>query len=334
MGSITLVGAIIVAGGIFMFVMGIGIARRPANSAAGDDMQARLAQYGVGSVAEADAAAPKPQARNLRERLNLMFQPAADRLGKGNVKKGKAPLVEQLAKADLKLRTSEYFMIQVGCVVVLAIVGYIRFGTPIHALIFGVVGYFIPGFYVKRRMAKRLKMFNDQLGDTLILLSNALKAGYSFAQAIDTVSKNAVPPMSEEFSRSVREMNLGGSVEEALGNMLKRVESADFDLVVTAVAIHRTVGGNLAEILDNISYTIRERVRIKGEIKTLTAQASASGSLITGLPIVLGLFMYFVTPTYFKPMTASFIGWAMLGFAGFMIFLGNLIIRKVVAIEV
>ena len=336
MDPIHLAVALIAAIGVMGVFYGVAQART-----ASSDLNARLAEYGVieaGSLSMPGSLPAEPPPTNLRERLVRIFQPLADQAGKGNVKKGKPSLQENLAKADLKLRTSEYFMIQIGVVVLLFVIGLIRFGVtgsgPISAIVMGVAGYFIPGIYVNMRQKARLKAFNNQLGDTLILLSNALKAGYSFAQAIDTVSKNAVPPMSEEFARSVREMNLGGSVEEALGNMLKRVESADFDLVVTAVAIHRTVGGNLAEILDNISYTIRERIRIKGEIKTLTAQASASGSLITGLPIVLGLFMYFVTPTYFKPMTASFIGWAMLGFAGFMIFLGNLIIRKVVAIEV
>src|SRR5256714_780361 len=170
--------------------------------------------------------------------------------------------------------------------------------------------------------------------DTLTLLSNAIKAGYSFAQAIDTVAKNAVPPIGDEFGRAVREMNLGGSPDEALMNITKRVISPDFDLVATAYSIHRTVGGNLAEILDNIAYTIRERVRIKGEIATLTAQARASGTLITALPIVLAAFMYFVTPTYFRPMFGSIIGWILLAIGGFMIFVGNLIIRRVVAIEV
>src|ERR671922_1375468 len=208
--------------------------------------------------------------------------------------------------------------------VVVGLIAFWRWGLIFGLLFFA--GYLIPGIYVKYRIGQRLKAFNNQLGDTLTLLSNALKAGYSFAQAIDTVSKNAVPPISDEFSRAVREMNLGGSVEEALHNMLRRIDSPDFDLVVTAVAIHRTVGGNLAEILDNISHTIRERIRIKGEISTLTAQARASGQLITFLPIVLAVFMYFVTPTYFKPMTENFVGWILIGIAGFMIFLGNLII--------
>ena len=329
MNMIVLVGALIVAAGVFLVVLGISQSRREAGGE--EEFQARLAQYGMGDAA---AAAAPPPATNIRERLNRLFQPAADRLGKGDVKKGKPSLQEQLQKADLKLRTSEYFMIQVGCVILGVLIGLLRFGLSWQLFALGVAGYFAPGFYVRRRMAARLKAFNDQLGDTLILLSNALKAGYSFAQAVDTVAKNASAPISDEFSRAVREMNLGGSVEEALNNMIRRIESPDFDLVVTAVAIHRTVGGNLAEILDNIAYTIRERIRIKGEIKTLTAQASASGTLITLMPIGLCVFMYFVTPTYFKPMTESFIGWAMLGAAAFCIFIGNLIIRKIVAIEV
>ncbi len=246
-------------------------------------------------------------------------------------------MAEQLGRADLKLRTSEYFMIQVGFAALLMLIGLVRFGFPggiIQIVVLGIIGYLIPGFYVKYRIGRRLKAFNGQLGDTLTLLSNALKAGYSFAQAIDTVAKNAVPPIADEFARAVREMNLGGSPDEALSNITKRIASADFDLVATAYSIHRTVGGNLAEILDNIAYTIRERVRIKGEIATLTAQARASGTLITALPIVLAAFMYFVTPSYFRPMFENFIGWILLAIGAFMIFVGNLIIRRVVAIEV
>lgn len=330
MNIFVVVAAVIGAAGVFVIFLGLATQRRAVEDSA--EMASRLSAYGVGS-----GPAPRPvkaPPASIRERIARIFEPAAQRLGQGNVKKGKKPLAEQLQKADLKLRTSEFVAIQFGTVALFALIALVRFGNPIHAVIAGAIGYFVPGFYVRYRMNKRLKAFNDQLGDTLILLSNALKAGYSFAQAIDTVSKNATPPMADEFARAVREMNLGGSVEEALNNMLRRIESADFDLVVTAVAIHRTVGGNLAEILDNIAHTIRERIRIKGEIRTLTAQASASGKLITGLPIVLAVFLYFVTPTYFKPMTENFIGWAMIGIAAIFIFVGNLIISRVVAIEV
>lgn len=330
--SIPVVFGLIAFAGVFLLFVGISQMRRAAGGS--EDFQARLAAYGV-TTAGSQAL---PPSTGMRDTLNRLFQPAADRVGRGNAKKGKPSVQEQLQRADLKLRTSEFFMIQIGSTVLFVLISLVRFGLPLGGLIqmivFGFVGYLIPGFYVRYRIGHRLKAFDAQLGDTLTLLSNALKAGYSFAQAIDTVAKNAVPPIADEFGRAVREMNLGGSPDEALQNITKRIASADFDLVATAYSIHRTVGGNLAEILDNIAYTIRERVRIKGEIATLTAQARASGTLITFLPLVLALFMYFVTPTYFRPMFENFIGWVLIAIGIFMIFIGNLIIRRVVAIEV
>jgi tight adherence protein B len=330
--SIPVVFGLIAFAGILLLVLGVGQMRRAAGGT--EDFQARLAAYGVTTA----GATTLPPTTGFRDSLNRLFQPAADRVGRGNSKKGKPSVSEQLQRADLRLRTSEFLMIQIGSTVLFVLIAILRFGLPlaglIQTIVFGVIGYLVPSFYVKYRINKRLKAFNNQLGDTLTLLSNAIKAGYSFAQAIDTVAKNAVAPIADEFGRAVREMNLGGSPDEALQNITKRIVSPDFDLVATAYSIHRTVGGNLAEILDNIAYTIRERVRIKGEIATLTAQARASGTLITFLPIVLAAFMYFVTPTYFRPMFENIVGWILLVIGAAMIFVGNLIIRRVVAIEV
>jgi len=330
--SIPVVFGLIAFAGVLLLVLGITQMRRAAGGS--EDFQARLAAYGVTTA----GANTLPPSAGFRDSLNRLFQPAADRVGRGNSKKGKPSVAEQLQRADLRLRTSEFLMIQIGSTVLFVLIAIVRFGLPlgglIQTIVFGVIGYLVPSFYVKYRINKRLKAFNNQLGDTLTLLSNAIKAGYSFAQAIDTVAKNAVAPIAEEFGRAVREMNLGGSPDEALQNITKRIVSPDFDLVATAYSIHRTVGGNLAEILDNIAYTIRERVRIKGEIATLTAQARASGTLITFLPLVLAAFMYFVTPTYFRPMFENIVGWILLVIGGAMIFVGNLIIRRVVAIEV
>src|SRR5438034_5076178 len=274
MPPIPVVFGLIAFAGVFLFFLGISQMRRSAGGA--EDFQARLAAYGVTTTAGAQAL---PPATGLRDTMNRLFQPAADRMGRGDVKKGKPSVAEQLQRADLKLRTSEYFMIQLASMALFALIAWWRW-VLLQAVSAAVLGYLVPGVYVKYRVGQRLKAFNNQLGDTLTLLSNAIKAGYSFAQAIDTVAKNAVPPIGDEFGRAVREMNLGGSPDEALMNITKRVISPDFDLVATAYAIHRTVGGNLAEILDNIAYTIRERVRIKGEIAALTAQARASGTLI------------------------------------------------------
>ena len=327
MPPIPVVFGLIAFAGVFLFFLGVSQMRRAAGGA--EDFQARLAAYGVTTA----GAAALPQSAGMRDSLNSLFQPAADRMGRGNAKKGKPSVAEQLQRADLKLRPSEFFGIQLGAGVLVALIAYWRFNSILGLLAF-VIGYLAPSFYVRYRVSQRLRKFNGQLGDTLTLLSNALKAGYSFAQAIDTVAKNAVAPIGDEFGRAVREMNLGGSPDEALSNITKRIASPDFDLVSTAYSIHRTVGGNLAEILDNIAYTIRERVRIKGEIQTLTAQARASGTIITALPILLAAFMFFVTPTYFQPMFGNVIGWALIIMAAFLIFIGNLIIRRIVAIEV
>src|SRR5260370_4678240 len=323
---ISVIFGLIAFAGVFLFFVGISQARRSAGGS--EDFQARLAAYGVTTA----GATALPQSASMRDSLNRLFSPAADRFGKGDAKKGKPSVAEQLQRADLKLRPSEYFMIQVGSGVIVGLIGYWRWGLIFGPLFFA--GYLIPGFYVKYRVGQRLRKFNGQLGDTLTLLSNALKAGYSFAQAIDTVAKNAVAPIADEFTRAVREMNLGGSPAEALSNITKRISSADFDLVATAYSIHRTVGVNLAELLDNIASTSRDRVRIKGEIQTLTAQARASGTIITALPILLAAFMFFVTPTYFQPMFSSIIGWILIVIRAVMIFIGNLILRPNVSIDV
>ncbi|HYY45491.1 MAG TPA: type II secretion system F family protein, partial [Candidatus Angelobacter sp.] len=132
-------------------------------------------------------------------------------------------LTEELAKADLKLRVSEYVMLILGLIVLLCAIIFVRFHNPVLALIGIPVGYFAPGFFLKFRQRRRLKAFNNQLGDTIVLLSNALKAGYSFAQAMATIAKSSSPPMADEFSRAVREMNLGVSVDDAMQHMVKRI---------------------------------------------------------------------------------------------------------------
>lgn len=244
-------------------------------------------------------------------------------------------LTEELAKADLKLRVSEYVMLIIGLILLLIAIIWLRFHNPILAIIIGVpVGYFAPGFFLKFRQRRRLKAFNNQLGDTIVLLSNALKAGYSFAQAMATIAKSSSPPMADEFSRAVREMNLGVSVDDALQHMVKRIESEDFDLMVTAVQIHRVVGGNLAEILDTIAFTIRERIRIQGEIRTLTAQARASGWIITGLPFALALILTFISPSYITPLFHEWLGYVLIGMGCVSILIGYGIISKITNIQV
>ena len=207
-------------------------------------------------------------------------------------------------------------------------------GQLIFGLIGAVLGFFFPFILVSMKTGKRRKTFNSQLGDALILIANSLRTGYSFMQASDMVAQEMRPPISSEFARAVKEMSLGVTIEEALANLGKRISSEDLDLVLTAVLIQRQVGGNLSEVLDNIARTIRERVRIRGEIRTLTAQGRISGVIVSLLPIVLGLIIYLLNPEYVKLLFVHPFGKILLGVAGLGQVIGILVIRRIVDIEV
>ena len=258
-----------------------------------------------------------------------------------------ANLARDIARADLKLKPSEFLLIWAGVTVGVP-VGMLllsplvpTFGNPLFLLIGGFIGFLIPRFWLGRRKSGRLNSFNKQLPDTITLIANALRAGSSFLQAIELVVRESRPPISTEFGRVIREVNLGLPFDQALENMVRRVRSDDLELMATAISIQHQVGGNLAEILDSIAYTIRERVRIKGEIKTLTAQQRMSGYVVAGLPIGLAGILFIIAPNFMKPMFENPpavlglpAGVVILIFGGFMMFLGFLFIRRIVDIEV
>jgi tight adherence protein B len=258
-----------------------------------------------------------------------------------------ANIARDIARADLHLKPSEFLAIWAGSIVgvplvmvfLSAFVSTLR--NPLFLLIGIVIGFFIPRMWLARRRNGRLGAFNKQLPDTITLIANALRAGSSFLQAIELVVRETRPPISIEFARVIREVNLGLPFEQALENMVRRVRSDDLELMATAIAIQHQVGGNLAEILDSIAYTIRERIRIKGEIRTLTAQQRLSGYVVAGLPIGLAMFLFVAAPGFMDPMfddRASLIGLpagvVVLALGGFMMFLGFLAIRRIVDIEV
>jgi len=201
-------------------------------------------------------------------------------------------------------------------------------------VIAGVVAYLIPMRYVKWRQGRRLKAFNGRLPDTLSLLSNALKAGLSLPQALEAVAHTSAPPISDELSRAIREMNLGSATPQALTNMVRRVGSEDLDLIVTAISIQSSVGGNLARILDGISHTIRQRIQAKAQISALTAQMRASGWIITLLPFIVAAVLNLITPSYFGIMLTEPLGRVMLVLAGISIFIGNLFVRRITNLKV
>ncbi|HUY10522.1 MAG TPA: type II secretion system F family protein [Candidatus Dormibacteraeota bacterium] len=283
--------------------------RSKSGSADMDERVRRFAEAGAGlaiSVPGDDdfgesSGSLQDRAKKLLARLRRQVEGGSQAAGVAQRPRS-VQVAEALARADVKLRPAEWYLIRIGVVVLLALIGFALYRSLIFAAILGVIGVFIPPLVLRFRARRRLGHFNDQLGDTLILLSNALKAGYSFPQAMASIARSAPPPTSEEFARATREVQLGVTTDAALTHMVHRIQSDDLDLVVTAVQIQRVVGGNLAEIFDNIAFTIRERIRIKGEIKTLTAQARASSFIITGLPIGLGLILEAINPNYIAPL--------------------------------
>ncbi len=251
----------------------------------------------------------------------------------------------QLAQSNLKITATEYIMLEFISIIVTGALAFLIFhNNLVLALAGAVFGFFLPRFYLGSRKRKRLKMFNDQLGDTINLMANGLRAGYSILQAMESVSREMPDPIAEEFKRVVREVQLGVSSERAMNNMVRRVPSEDLDLMITAINVQHEVGGNLAEILEVISFVIRERVRIAGEIKTLTAQGMLSGYIISLLPIVLGLILYMMNSEFigrlFLPCAdpsnckTQPCGWIMTGAALFMITMGFIAIQKVVRIDI
>jgi tight adherence protein B len=289
-----------------------------------EDIDSRLDRYAtrVSTMGDSDAIAGQP---GVTKGLNRM-------LASGSTAQR---LAVELQRADLKLTPSEFILINIAAVLIgFLIAFFLGRNNLIFGLLGGIVGFYLPRFYIRRLQTQRLAAFNSQLGDMLILLSNSLRSGYSLLQSIETVSKDMSPPMSTEFVRVVREIGLGLTIEEALAHLLLRIQSEDLDMVITAINIQHEVGGNLSEILDTIAETIRERVRIKGQIRALTAQQRLSGNVVAILPILLGTFLFVFNPTYIARMFTETCGIIMLITGAFTVILGYIAIRKITDIEV
>lgn len=245
-------------------------------------------------------------------------------------------VARELARADLKFKVAEYYALVFMSTLVLAFVGWLLQPSIVSAILGGVAGFFAPRLYVKRQQRVRLNKFNDQLGDMLNLMVNGLRAGYSTMQAMEAVSRELPPPISDEFHRVVQEMQIGISMERALENLLRRIPSDDLDFVITAINVQREVGGNLSEILDTISFTIRERVRIKGEIRVMTATVRTSATVLSMIPIFLTIALWFVSPEYLMSFfdRGPFCGWLAIITVVGMIVSGYMVMMKIADIEV
>lgn len=300
--------------GLSVIVGGIVLSRRAGRSLIED----RLGLESVGTAVATERRSP------LGDALNRA-------LVRGGVA---ADLATQLARADIKLTVVEFMAATLIVMILGGGVAYLLTRRVIAAVLAGVVCFFAPRWYIGFLRGRRLRAFNDQLSDTINLMVNSLRAGYSVMQAMDAVAQEMGPPISTEFGRVGQEVQLGLTLERSLSNMLRRVPSDDLDMMITAINVQREVGGNLAEVLDSISHTIRERVRIKGDIRALTAQSRISGYMVAMVPIVLSVVIYLIQPEFMSLLFTERCGWIMVGVAVLGIVAGFVVIGKIVSIDV
>lgn len=249
-------------------------------------------------------------------------------------------IAKNLARADLKFKSGEFIVFILILAGSLGLLGFLFTGTTLPARLLSATlgvgfGVAVPIIYLRSQQGKRLSKFSSQLPDMLNLVVNGLRAGYSTMQALEAVSKEMPPPISDEFRRVVQEMQLGIPMDKALENLIRRIPSEDLDFVVTAINVQREVGGPLAEILDTIAFTIRERIRIKGEIRVMTSQVVMSGRILSGVPFFVFVILWFINQEYMGEFFKNIVcGGTALGVGLIMIAIGYAIMMKIADIEV
>lgn len=240
----------------------------------------------------------------------------------------------KLNQAYIRLRVEEF----VGISLILALLAFVLLYlltklVPL-ALLGLIFGFVLPDLLVNSIKSKRGEKLNSQLPEALDILSNGLRAGLSFTQAMSVASQELESPIKDEFSKVVRDNSLGMSLEKALQDFSDRTDDEDIDMLIMALIIQRKVGGNLTEILDTIAATIRDRVRIRGEVKTLTAQGKMSAIIISLLPVGVALMIFIVNPSYMMELFQNKIGLILVGLALVMEVVGMYVLFKMTDIEV
>lgn len=240
---------------------------------------------------------------------------------------------DSLAMAGIHISAQEFMLLWCCLTLGPAIAGLLLNMDLLAVLGICVIGFAIPPVMVQRSRSKQQQLFNKQLGESLTIMSNCMRSGYSFQQAMHSISKEMQPPVSTEFGRVVRELNYGATLEQALSNMSQRVNSKDFDLLISAVITSTQVGANLSEILDTISETITDRIRLREEVRVFSAQGRMSGLIIGLLPVVVLLFLMILNPTYLTDFISHPIGKLLLMLSVLLEAIGFFLINRIVDIR-
>lgn len=238
-----------------------------------------------------------------------------------------------IKQADLPITFEELFVIKVMAASSLGVLTAALTRNPFIVIMLVLFIWVLPIFIINSRKKKKIKAFDEQLNEGLIMISNALKAGYSFLQALAVAADETQNPFSKEFKGLMKELSLGIPIEDGLNNLVERVPSEDLKLIINAILIQKDVGGNLSEILENIAETIRERQRIKNEVNTLTAQGKLSGMIIMAMPFFLAIIIYLFNNEYILTLFTTLIGRVLLVFALISQAIGWVFIQKIIKIE-
>ena len=267
---------------------------------------------------------------------NLITRSAVELAEKVSERQGFGEVIDgRLEAAALPIRTPEWLLLHIGCAVGLGVLFLGLSGGSLLAAVCGLaLGLAGPWIFLVVRQDRRESAFLSQLPDTLQMIAGSLQAGYSLPQALDTVVREGQPPMSVEFNRALVESRLGMPVEDALEGISKRLASQDFSWVVMAVRIQRDVGGNLAELLMTVAETLRERERLRRQVKVLSAEGRLSGWILGGLPVVFFVYLTLANPTYLRPLWSSLLGVVMLVTSLVLLGVGAFWLSRVIKVEV
>ena len=291
----------------------------------GDDVDERMLVYATVPeyLQEKKKGRANPRLFRIRRQINSMLSVL-----------GTEDLNLQLMRADWKITSTEYILIRIGVMLVGFVLGWIIFSSMLSGLALAILANLLPGIFLRRGATSRQIKFEGQLVDVLVLITGAVKTGFSLLQALEVVEREMQPPASDEFRRVHIEVGLGIGLSQALDNLSQRMQNQDLDLVVTAVKIHNQVGGNLSTMLEAVTETVRERDRLFREARVITTQQRYTSYMISLLPIGIGLMMFMLNPDYIMQLFTNGIYIIIPILAVVGVIAGHFVLQRITKIEV
>lgn len=308
-------------------IVGVALSRSP---------EARAVERRLSSMAVPASPNPQMQGSDLFLRGRHSGVPALRRLLEGS--EWSQRTWTDLQQAGLPLKVGEYLALRLLCAMMGVLLGIIAGVGGLPGIIIivaaGAIGSFLPALYLRFKKARRQRQIGQQMVEMLQLISNALRSGFAFTQAVEMAAKQLGPPLQDELQHFLRDTNLGARLDDALNGLVERTGSVDMEMLVTTIMIQRLTGGNLSEVLDNVGATIRERQRLYGEIQALTAQQRLTGQILSIYPLLLGALFFAIAPSIWKVLFTESIGRIVLGGALVLQTMGALWIRQILKLDV